>query len=66
MNTCQSPCTPMFSVADHIKWWTLPSLNKTELALEMHRSTLVAIRYTDADFILDCNVIVGFSNRLSV
>ena len=60
MNTC--PCFQLLIILNGGSYHR----NKTELALEMHRSALVTIRYTDADLILDCNVIVVFSNCLSV
>ena len=56
---------PAFLAADRIKM-TDPSyhrLIKTEL--EMHRIEVLR-SLLDADFIFDCNDIVGFSNRLTV
>ena len=65
MNTCLSPCTPVLLVVDRIKMADPTLVNKTELEMyTIRRSTLVAIRYTHAGFILDCNVILGFTSSL--
>ena len=49
---------PVFLVADRTKMADLPLFNKAELEM---RSTLVTIRYTESDYVLDCNVTVRFS-----